>query len=241
MDKVFIYDLDDTLIPNQHDYTVAQLEFIKFVNEKIGFRAPDIQSIINEQVAIDNKRVKDMKFKMERFPGSIRLAYQTICEKLGVEFTNDDLDQAYTIGMLAFDKKRYEQQGLVPHASETLDFLARQGDTLILLTKGDKKVQNMKIEANKLDKWFPQVFVTPTKSAEMLSNISRDYFPKKTWHVGNSIRSDVEPAIQAGIGMIYIPCETWAWEKDHKGLPDYDKLIKIDNIGELPSIYSQLN
>ena len=76
MNKTFIFDYDDTLAWNQHDYSYAQLEFLKWIIfEKLWPKAPDLQSIINMEVDIDNKNVETMGFSMERFPTSFQ-SYQ---------------------------------------------------------------------------------------------------------------------------------------------------------------------
>ena len=61
MDKTFVFDLDDTLMNNHHDYTHPQLDFVRFVVERVGNKAPDAQTIINLQVDEDLKLLKSLK------------------------------------------------------------------------------------------------------------------------------------------------------------------------------------
>ncbi len=242
MNKTFIFDYDDTLAWNQHDYSYAQLEFLRWmIFEKLWPNAPDVQYIINLEVKIDNENVETMGFSMERFPTSFQQTYKAICKEKNIDYDEEDLKKAYEIGMLAFDEKRWEKLGLVEGAKETLDYLVEKEDELILLTKGDLKIQKKKIKATDCKKWFgKEIYIVPQKDAGVIDKIVGNRDKSKVWHVGNSIRSDVSPAFKAGIKMIYIPCETWAYEREHKGIPKDSRLITFQKIIEIKDNYNSL-
>lgn len=240
MNKTFIFDYDDTLAWNQHDYSYAQLQFLTWVLDKLGHKAPDLPSLLNKSVDIDKSAVKTMGFSKERFPTSMRETYREVCNASGIEVKQEDLRIAYNIGFLAFDENRWRQQGLVPGAEETLEFLLQQGDELILLTKGDYDVQQKKLLATDCIRFFKERHIVANKDKERLLEIVGNRDKSKVWHVGNSIRSDVMPAIEAGINMIYIPCETWAWERDHNGVPESKLLTTYQKIIEIKENYLQL-
>ncbi len=239
MNKTFIFDYDDTLAWNQHDYSYAQLEFIRWVIfEKLWPNAPDLQYIINLEVEIDNENVKTMGFSMKRFPTSFQQTYKAICDEKHKSYNKEDLKKAYEIGMLAFDEERYKNLGLVEGAKETLDFLVENRDELILLTKGDLKIQEKKIKATNCKKWFgKEIYIVPKKDAGTINMVAGSRDKTKVWHVGNSARSDVSPALEAGIRMIYIPCETWAYEREHKEIPEKPGLITFQKIIEIKDNY----
>jgi len=242
MDKTFIFDYDDTLAWNQHDYSYAQIEFLKWVIfEKLWPKAPDLQSIINMEVDIDNKNVETMGFSMERFPTSFQQSYKSICKEKNIEYNEEDLKKAYEIGMLAFDEKRWEELGLVDGAEETLDYLVEKKDELILLTKGDPKAQEKKLRINNCAKWFGEkIYIKPQKDAGVINDIVGSRDKTKVWHVGNSARSDIPPALEAGIKMIYIPCETWAYERKHEKVQENPRLITFQKIIEIKNKYNSL-
>jgi len=242
MNKTFIFDYDDTLAWNQHDYSYAQLKFLGWVIfEKLWPNAPDLQSIINMEVDIDNENVETMGFSIERFPTSFQQTYKSICKEKNIEYSEEDLKKAYEIGMLAFDEKRWKELGLVEGAEETLDFLVEKEDELILLTKGDLKIQDKKIKSTNCQKWFGEkIYIVPQKDVSVINNVVGNRDKSKVWHVGNSARSDVPHALKAGIKMIYIPCETWAYEREHKEVPKDPKLITFQKIIEIKNNYNSL-
>ncbi|MCX6747067.1 MAG: hypothetical protein NTU63_02940 [Candidatus Pacearchaeota archaeon] len=242
--KRFLFDLDDTLMWNIHDYSFPLLDFARLVIERVGLRAPDVPAIMNLQAEIDSKKVKDWMpsgkgFCKERFPTSTSETYREICRTLGI----NDLEGeklAYQIGTQAFDFERWKKQGLVLGAEEIIYYLKEKGDELILVTKGDAEIQQMKILANNLESMFDEIHIVQTKNKEILEAFIGNRDRSYVWHVGNSIKSDVLPAIDAKIGMIYIPLETWKFEKEHAGIPEYSRLIKIDKILQIKDIYLKL-
>ena len=244
MNKTFIFDYDDTLAYNMFDYSLAELKFLEWVIRKLGPRSPNTQEIINLEVQIDKTAVKTMGFSMKRFPTSFMETYKQICETLGLAAKKEDLETAYDLGMLAFNEKAWEERGLVPGATKTLDFLVEQKDELLLLTKGDYEVQKKKLKATGCEKWFGDLDfgmrIAPNKDKSVILDFVGSRDKSRVWHVGNSIRSDVEPALEAGIGMIYIPFETWAWEKEHNGKPEHPRLKTIKSIIEIKDIYYNL-
>ncbi|MBI4142233.1 HAD family hydrolase [Candidatus Woesearchaeota archaeon] len=241
MNKTWIFDYDDTLAWNQHYYSLAQAKFVEWVIGKLCARSPDAQTIINLEVELDKATVSAKGFSTDSFPSALRETYSSICQTLGIIAKEDDLQAAYKIGMSVFDEEKYKKEGLVNGAVETLDFLVAQQDELILLTKGDVAIQEKKIRATGCRKWFnDNLYIVSKKNASVVGEIVGKRDKSRVWHVGNSIRSDVEPALEVGIGVVYIPCETWAFEREHKGKPNNPRLITFNVINEIIQKYVQL-
>jgi len=145
------------------------------------------------------------------------------------------------IGYSVFDEKRYIKGGLMDGVAETLDFLVEKEDKLILLTKGDQKIQEMKIRVTNCKKWFGnELYIVPDKKEKRIDKIVGDKDKNKIWMVGNSIKSDINPALRAGISAIYIPSKVWKYESDHNELPDNHNMIKFDRIIEIKDKYDSL-
>ena len=242
--KRFLFDLDDTLMWNLHDYSQPILDFAKLVITRVGPRAPDIPTIINLQAEIDSNLVKKWiplgaGFSKKRFPTAMSETYKKICEPLGIQDPEGER-LSYEIGTEAFSMGRWKRQGLVPGAEDVIYYLKDKGNELILLTKGDQEVQQMKIEANDLESMFDECHIVPTKNREVVEKYLGSMSKSDVWHVGNSKKSDVLPAIDAGIGIIYVPMETWKFEKDHGKVPKYGRFITLDKISEIKDVYDKL-
>jgi putative hydrolase of the HAD superfamily len=123
---------------------------------------------------------------------------------------------------------------LMPDVEHTLNALGERHD-LLLLTKGAPPDQQRKIDASGLADRFRRALIVPEKDTATYERLilEEDLDPAATWMIGNSIKSDIRPALAAGLGAVFIPNEnTWALE--HAVLDeDAERLIQIERFGEL--------
>jgi putative hydrolase of the HAD superfamily len=81
---------------------------------------------------------------------------------------------------------------------------------------------------------FDGVHVVTEKNAEVIRRLVAHYGlpPEQTWMVGNSPRSDINPALEAGIGAIYVPHpSTWQFEQEE--IADPQRVTVLRHFGEL--------
>ncbi len=223
--KSFIFDLDETIRVSTNDYWLPKKffvdEMLKIPEIKQKFHHEKILEIANK---IDSTRVKGgeifgmtfdaLYFNCQRFPSSLQVTYMFLCNEAGIEPNEKLLKKLYAIGMKAFDKKQYKND-FMHGAKETLDFLLEKDCNLILLTKGDERVQKNKINALNLNKWFEKMYIVKDKDKKTFVEliIDLELETEKTYSVGNSFSSDIKPALEAGIGGIEIPFVTWEFER----------------------------
>lgn len=252
MNKVFIFDLDDTLYWNVHDYCYPVLEFEKFLLDLLGHKAPQITAFrkLEKETAlklvheINPKTGQEFGYSIDRFPKTLVETYRTICSKERLKFKQEIADEIWKIGTKAFDPEMYKRKGLVRGAEEVLDFLREQGDELVLLTRGDKQVQQLKIDALRLGRWFYHIHIVPSKDSTMFRAMAKAFEEKEViYSVGNSLKSDIEPALRAGLSGIYIPYDTWEFEeKPEEILSGINKsrLFIFKEIIEIKNRYKEL-
>ena len=247
--NVFIFDLDDLLIWNEYTYSLAFQKFYSFLMKLWKRRIPFIGTVATLSEEITAKMVKKINpqtgkpygFAMERFPTSLVRCYQILCEQGFGEFRKDIADKIYELGMTTFDERNYQRHGLVPFAKYVLRFLKKKRDLLILVTKGDPRVQERKINALKLQSWFgSEIHIVESKTPNLFLNFRNRFPGQKIFSVGNSF-SDIKPALEAGIKGIYIPYESWKLEKE--GSKDYDSsmVFTLKSIKEIVSLYKSGN
>jgi putative hydrolase of the HAD superfamily len=103
---------------------------------------------------------------------------------------------------------------------------------LLLVTKGNMSEQSDKVERSGLKPYFEAVEVVPEKNADNYHTIVEKYGLERstTWMVGNSPKSDINPAIAAGLNAVFIPhADTWILE--HAELctaPPPQKLLTLE-------------
>jgi putative hydrolase of the HAD superfamily len=105
---------------------------------------------------------------------------------------------------------------------------------LLLLTKGDCEVQRDKLARSGLAPFFEGVHVVAEKDAGVLRRLVADYGlrPEQVWMVGNSPRSDINPALEAGLGAVYIPRPT-TWDVEREAIADPARVTVLGGFGEL--------
>lgn len=115
------------------------------------------------------------------------------------------------------------REGGVELIDGVVDTLRHLGDRhrLFLLTKGDHAEQTAKIEASGLAGFFTGITVVREKAASDYRSFvtTRGLVPAETWMIGNSPRSDVWPALEAGLGAVLVP-HPMTWSLETRDLPE---------------------
>ena len=250
--KLWVWDLDDTLLFNVHDYAWAITEIPRVIVEALGSMAPHVRVIIDMAAGIDKQRLHEINpatgelylYSMERFPGSGVETYREICDKGGIDPDPAVEERLYQTGMDAFDESRY-RRNIMPGAKGVLELLAAKGDIQVLLTKGDPRVQERKINALReagLD-CFDKIMIVDTKDPAMFRPITEEFPDLTPISVGNSYESDILPALEAEYLGIYIPLETWetVGKMDEiKAGVDESRCRILSNLPEIIAIYEEL-
>lgn len=114
---------------------------------------------------------------------------------------------------------RAQQVTLLDGVLDTLRTLS-QRHRLYLLTKGDPTEQTGKIEASGIAELFTDIAIVPEKDTAVYRDFAaqRALQAETTWMIGNSPRSDIWPALQAGLGAILVP-HPMTWSLEHRELP----------------------
>ena len=129
----------------------------------------------------------------------------------------------------------------MPHAEATLAALGKT-HKLILITKGDLFDQERKLAASGLGDYFDAVEIVSDKSASAYERIFTRHAdgPAHALMVGNSLASDVVPALDAGAWGVHVP-SGYNWELDHHDGPaDTTRFRLIRDLGELPPLIAEI-
>ncbi len=108
---------------------------------------------------------------------------------------------------------------------------------LVLITKGDLLDQERKLAASGLGDLFAGVEIVSEKTAEVYARLFGRHGDGagRAAMAGNSVRSDILPALEAGAFAALIPyAMTWAHE--HADAPsDHPRFAELASIAELPA------
>lgn len=129
----------------------------------------------------------------------------------------------------------------LPHARDALEALRGQY-FLVLITKGDLFDQERKLAQSGLGDFFDAVEIVSDKSATTYRRIFGKHGegPERAMMVGNSLKSDVVPAIAAGAWGVFVPHElTWVLEHVEKPA-EAPRFREIGDLGELPGLIDRI-
>lgn len=209
--RAVIFDGDDTLWETQPLYEAAKQDFVLLLRQH-GIVHDAAVALLDE---IDAEQVLSLGFSRERFPSSMVRAYEEVCSDLGLTPNLELRTKLLGIGRSVFEKV----PRLYSDAVRSLKSL-RDRYVLVLATKGDLEVQRKKIAALRLRRYFDQTYIVEEKTDREYLEIVNDLQigPSCVWVVGNSVRSDINPALRAGLRAILIPRGNWEYERhDHEG------------------------
>lgn len=122
---------------------------------------------------------------------------------------------------------RWDTLDLIDGVASTLTELQTRHD-LIMMTKGDHEEQSHKVFRSGLAEHFHAIEIVSEKHADSyLTVVERHGLdPLTTWMIGNSPRSDILPALAAGLGAVHIPHED-TWGHEHGDLEDHPRLLHL--------------
>ena len=104
---------------------------------------------------------------------------------------------------------------VIEGVEETLDYLAPRHD-LTLFTKGHPEEQRLKVDRSGLGRYFAHTAIVKEKDAAAYRRLvaERGFDPRETWMIGNSPKSDINPALEAGLNAVLVPhAHTWVLER----------------------------
>jgi putative hydrolase of the HAD superfamily len=230
--QVFI-DLDDTLIDDNYKFEMTSCDCAKVIMQAFETRAPAIDAIIEKFRTIDNARLSsiapDDRFRPARTLGSWHQTYDDLCAEHGrsPKRSTHMLLEGYVLQN--FEPPYY----VIPDVFDVLNELSRFGKyELRLLSAGDPVIQDNKIEGTGLKKYFASMhFLTDGEKGSALERAAGEFGAKNMWMIGNSIGSDINPALKLGVNAIYIPRGSWhAWHAE----PFNTSYVELGSIRMVP-------
>lgn len=129
---------------------------------------------------------------------------------------------------------------LLPHAREAVEAVAGS-HRVVLITKGDLLHQERKLAQSGLGEMFDAVEIVSDKTPATYARIfgAMPGGPEAAMMVGNSMKSDVRPAIEAGGWGVFVPHEH-AWDLEHAEAPDAPRFRSLEDLGGLAGLITEI-
>lgn len=204
--QILLFDMDDTLIHCNKYFQQVIDRFTGRMTDWFAAEGIDPEAVKAKQLEIDIEGVTQQGFVETHFPESLVDTYRFFCSEYGVAEQSKRVDELAQLGRSVYQMEAEPY----PHMKETLHRLSRDGHELHLYTGGVPSIQQGKISAAGLEPFFQdRIFIRQHKNTEALQQIldSRGFERNRTWMIGNSMRTDVLPALENGIHSIYVPAQ----------------------------------
>lgn len=203
-----LIDADDTLWENNIYFEHAIHDFITFLDHS-RLSPAEVRVVLD-----DVERL--MGYGSVNFTKSLVETYRRLAEN---DLRDEDVRRVRQFGERILDQRL----PLLAGVQETLEYLSPRHD-LILLTKGDAEEQKLKVERSGIEGLFRHVVIVQEKDVatyhRVIGELEIDL--RQTWMVGNSPRSDINPALAAGLRAVYIP-HPHTWHLEHEKVLDADE------------------
>jgi putative hydrolase of the HAD superfamily len=199
-----LIDADDTLWENNVYFERAFDDYCEFLNHST-LSAVEVRAILDE---IELANIKIHGYGSLNFGRNLKQCYERLVER---EVRGEDMDT-----VMSFAERILEQPiELIDGVAATLEYLSVRHH-LTLCTKGHPEEQKLKIDRSGLGVYFGHTAIVKEKDEASYRNLvaERGMSPEDTWMIGNSPKSDINPALDAGLNAVFVPHErTWELEK----------------------------
>jgi len=223
--QTLLIDADDTLWENNIYFERAIARFISFLNHH-EFSPEQVREVLND---VERECIVTHGYGLHSFAHALvrtfeRLSVHPVTPELHAQIQNF----AHSISNHAIE--------LLPEVPETLQQLSHR-HRLILVTKGAIPEQTGKVERSGLKEYFASIEIVAEKDPAAYARVVEKYDLARdvTWMVGNSPKSDINPALAAGLHAVFVPHgDTWILEHEELNpAPPRQKLLIVGRFAEL--------
>jgi putative hydrolase of the HAD superfamily len=223
MRQHLIVDADDTLWENNIYFERAFDEFTDFLAHS-SMQPHEVRAALDE-IELANARIHG--YGSKNFGRNLRQCYRRLCER---EVCDRDLATVMSFAERILECPMEEIEGV----RETLEYLSTRHD-LALFTKGHPDEQKLKLDRSGLGVYFAHTAIVKEKDCAAYRKLvtERSLDPQRAWMIGNSPKSDINPALECGLNAVFVPhVRTWTLEREEirRGA---GRLIVIERFADL--------
>jgi putative hydrolase of the HAD superfamily len=222
--NVLIFDADDTLWENNIYFERAFDDFVEFLDHS-ALTPPQVREVLNE-IELVNSRIHG--YGSLNFGRNLQQAYRHLAER---EIRPDDLEHVMSLAERILRQPIELIEGVV----ETLADLT-QRHNLALFTKGHPEEQRLKVDRSGLGAYFSYTAIVKEKDSSAYRRLleQKGFHAANSWMIGNSPKSDINPALEAGLGAVLVPhARTWVLEHQELRPPAGARFMQVERFADL--------
>jgi putative hydrolase of the HAD superfamily len=227
--QTLVIDADDTLWENNIYFEAAWEEFLDFLAHS-SLRPEQVRAIFDE---IEIANIKVNGYGAKNFARNMVECYKHLAER---KVEAEDLHRIIRFA----DRILHQPIEMLDGVEETLSYLVHQNHDLILFTKGSAEEQKHKIDRSPVGRYFREFEIVGEKDVAAYRGLVERHALRSsvTWMIGNSPKSDINPALEAGLNAVFVPHErTWSLEQMELRGPGPGQVKVVTGFRELQSIF----
>jgi putative hydrolase of the HAD superfamily len=228
MHRCLIFDADDTLWENNIYFERAIDEFLVLLKSVLPDPAlinATLRKVEMEMIPVGGYGTRNFIYALKEtccrlYRGADGAAYLQGIEQIGARLISHPVD-------------------LRPGVLATLPLLNQRYRTMVF-SKGDLQEQTGKLDRSGLRRYFDRVIIVPEKDTLAYESLVREHelTPETTFMIGNSPRSDVLPALAAGLWAVFLPHPN-TWEHEERPVEPHPRLLRAESFEHLPELLNQ--
>ena len=225
--RAVIFDFDDTLVYTNMFYDRLRGELFAEM-ERLGLSFREQWPEYLNKADLGNI-ARAGRLVPWAFPKGMRETGEYFARLSNIELPPGAADRFEEIGWSLYDMPTPLMEG----AEELLNGLYGKLP-LYLLTVGDTEYQGPRVERSGLTRFFDEIMIVREKSVQVFRDLLREkgLLPEEAWMVGNSIRSDVNPARLAGLNVAFLNVAAWSYDRVEP-VADYHTIHHLLELREL--------
>ncbi|MBD3679819.1 MAG: HAD family hydrolase [Rhodobacteraceae bacterium] len=226
------FDADDTLWQNEQFFRITQQRFA------------DLLADFAERDHLAERLLEAEKRNLGHYGFGVKGFVLSMIET-AIDVTEERVPASVIRELIAAGQDMLQHPiELLPHVPETIGALAER-HRILLITKGDLLDQERKLAQSGLGEMFDGVEIVSDKTPGVYREIFARHGegPDRAMMVGNSLKSDVVPVIEAGGWGVFVPHDL-TWELEHHEPPEgharYRELRDLSHVVPLVDEISQM-
>ena len=225
--QFLIFDADDTLWENNIYFEAAFDQFCDYLSHS-SMSPEEIRAVLDE-IEIVSAQVHG--YGSRNFARNLAACYERLSQR---EVSEEDRRAVMEFAHAILERPIELLDGV----EGTVRELA-QRHNLTLFTKGDPEEQRLKIERSGLAPYFAHAAIVKEKNEPAYRQLAKErgLLPQQSWMIGNSPKSDIKPALQAGLNAVFVP-HARTWSLENADLPqNHPRLLRIASLRELTEYF----
>lgn len=231
-----IWDFDDTIVQTNIEFEKTNQETAEIIALDIFGDLKPVQELKDYQRKLDVEMISEYGFVPPRYLLSWIATYEYFA-KVKNQLPSEKVRTLIRETVEDLYVRKYQN---IKESIPVLKELKNQGYSMVILTAGQEDIQKRKVSESGAFSFFDEVYVYPKKTPDTLKEIMNHHEAECYVMIGNSLKSDIYPALENDAYGFHFERETW--EADYHDIDKkHPKYVHITCLTEIPKKLKGIN